>query len=246
MVDTNVCKTCGETSHPGHKFCGACGGGLQLKASAGGEVVSYALRSIRDDGSDGELLALTGEETLLGRTDGDFRFPHDATVSPAHAAFRVQDGALLVRDLRSLNGTFVRINPEVALSAGDVFKCGEQYVRFDPLNWLAVADEPSFRGTPRRAWRYQLTQLLESGHAGVVHCALKASTVLGREGCDMNFPTDRFISGVHAQVEQQGQTFQLIDLSSSNGTFIKLKSEIQLVLGDSLFIGRQLLRVDCV
>jgi pSer/pThr/pTyr-binding forkhead associated (FHA) protein len=180
----------------------------------------------------------------VGRLEGQIRFPNDPSISPAHAAFRYRDGGLVVRDLRSTNGTFARIAHPAPLRDGDVIQCGEQYLRFDAPEWKETSESPAFRGTPKRAWRYRLTQILDGGREGRVHCSVEPDTTIGREDCDLNFPKDRFISGRHCVIEQRGQSYQVTDLKSRNGTFVQLNVETPLTTKDSIFIGRQLLRVE--
>jgi pSer/pThr/pTyr-binding forkhead associated (FHA) protein len=245
----------------GHKFCGGCG---QLLIPDGSSQSSrrtwHSLRLIQKDGSDGVLFDISDKGSLVGRTEGEVRFPHDATVSPIHVAFKYVNEQLVVRDLKSLNGTFVRINETIAIRDKDVFQCGEQFLRFETVGWLrdAVAAEDDdttnqpveqghaakFFATPRRLWRYKLSQLLAGDTLGLSYCSVNPDTVIGREGCDLNFGSDLYISGRHCAIEQRGSLFYLHDLSSRNGTFVKLNGERILNVGDSLFVGRQLLRVE--
>ena len=53
-------------------------------------------------------------------------------LSEAHATIIVDDGSLSVKDLGSANGTFVRINGQAAVNAGDLLLVGEQILRVDP------------------------------------------------------------------------------------------------------------------
>jgi pSer/pThr/pTyr-binding forkhead associated (FHA) protein len=52
------------------------------------------------------------------------------------------------------------------------------------------------------------------------------------------------MSGRHARVIRRGATFVLVDEESRNGTFIKIKGEIELKPGDMVLIGRQLFRFE--
>ena len=255
MAETIRCDACGATVSPGHKFCGGCGALLSSETVGGtSRRLWYSLRLIQEDGSDGELYELPEDGALIGRTEGEIRFPHDATVSPVHATLRFVDDKLVVRDLKSCNGTFVRIRGDEILSDGDVFQCGEQFLRFEKVSWLQEgkagrgasrnAASPAFLSTPRRAWRYKLTQLVASHEHGQVYCSVQANTTIGRDRCDLNFSTDLFISGTHCAVEQRGTLFFIKDLESRNGTFLKIKGERTLHEGDSLFVGRQLLRLE--
>jgi pSer/pThr/pTyr-binding forkhead associated (FHA) protein len=261
MAETILCNTCGEIVSIGHKFCGGCG---QLLVQDGSEKPSrriwHSLRLIQKDGSDGMLFDISEKGSLVGRTEGEVCFPHDVTVSPIHAALKYVNDRLVVRDLKSLNGTFVRIDETITIRDMDVFQCGEQFLRFETVGWLSEliamdaansTNEPiepgnaaKFFATPRRVWRYKLSQLLAGGMQGLSYCSVSPDTVIGREGCDLNFGSDRYISGRHCAIEQRGSLFYLHDLSSRNGTFVKLKGERVLNVGDSLFVGRQLLRVE--
>jgi pSer/pThr/pTyr-binding forkhead associated (FHA) protein len=78
----------------------------------------------------------------------------------------------------------------------------------------------------------------------MVHCALNNAALIGREDADLNFPLDVFMSGNHAKLERQGDQFLLTDLQSRNGTFVRVRGEQELVHGDYLFLGKQLLRVE--
>jgi len=69
---------------------------------------------------------------------------------------------------------------------------------------------------------------------------------IGREGNDINFPDDPFISGHHARVSWSGTRLTLTDLGSRNGTFVRVAGEQVLRHGDYVFMGQQLLRVEIV
>ena len=75
-------------------------------------------------------------------------------------------------------------------------------------------------------------------------CARTSSLQIGREGGDLNFPMDLYMSGSHCRIEEHGGKFTLTDLVSRNGTYVRIKSEKDLIHGDYLFIGRKLLRVE--
>ena len=67
---------------------------------------------------------------------------------------------------------------------------------------------------------------------------------IGREGVDIEFPDDRFISGRHCALEFTPQGYTLTDLGSRNGTFVRISESQTLEHGDFIFLGRQLLRVE--
>lgn len=75
-------------------------------------------------------------------------------------------------------------------------------------------------------------------------CARGASLQIGREGGDLNFPTDLYMSATHCRIEDQSGKYSLTDLNSRNGTYVRLTQERELSHGDYIFIGRKLLRVE--
>jgi pSer/pThr/pTyr-binding forkhead associated (FHA) protein len=86
--------------------------------------------------------------------------------------------------------------------------------------------------------------MLQGGAIGMTVCARGSSLQIGREGGDLNFPMDLYMSGSHCRIEESGGKFTLTDLNSRNGTYVRIKSERDLAHGDYLFIGRKLLRVE--
>ena len=67
---------------------------------------------------------------------------------------------------------------------------------------------------------------------------------LGREGNDINFPDDPFISGQHAVISALDDQVLLKDLGSKNGVFIRVEGPWALQHSDYVFLGQQLFRVE--
>jgi pSer/pThr/pTyr-binding forkhead associated (FHA) protein len=147
---------------------------------------------------DGVTYVLSSTEHIAGRLEGAILFPEDPLLSPRHANFIYRDGKLIVRDEGSANGVFVRIIKPVTVPSGATFLVGEQLLRVDacPPEAVPVPDEEGtyFYGSPKRPSRLALTQLLVGGHEGMVFRARNDSLSIGREGNDVNFPDDPFIS----------------------------------------------------
>jgi len=76
---------------------------------------------------------------FFGRGSGDTRTPEiildekDQYLSRRHAHLRVQEGHLSVLDMKSKNGTFVRLTAPVRLETGDEFHAGDKSFRFELL-----------------------------------------------------------------------------------------------------------------
>ncbi len=251
-----VCTECSSPVPGGHKFCGACGAAVpdavqnpdteffgQMQAPGKARLVL-----IRGEGGvEGLSYLLQGSEHIAGRQDAQILFPDDDWLSPRHANFFYRDERLFVRDEESANGVFVRVQGGVPLTFGDLFLCGDEVFRLDanPDDDAApAADETCFYSSPRRPSSFRITQILQGGTEGMVYCSPSEAAFIGREECDLNFPVDIYMSGRHARVEMAGESFQLVDEDSRNGTYIRLRQERELAHGDYLFLGRQLLRVE--
>jgi len=105
-------------------------------------------------------------------------------------------------------------------------------------------DGTFFYSSPKHQTLFRITQLLTGGAPGMTVCARGASLQIGREGSELNFPADLYMSANHCKIEESGGKFLLSDAGSRNGTYVRLKGERELAHGDYLFVGRKLLRVE--
>jgi pSer/pThr/pTyr-binding forkhead associated (FHA) protein len=206
---------------------------------------------IKGDGLDGVSFTLAGQEHTAGREDAALEFDEDPFLSPIHANFFYRAGKLLVRDENSLNGVYIRIRGAREMRVGDHFLVGEQLLEVqstlggdDPIE--PTSDGTYFFASPRRTSHFRVVQELRGGDTGLAYRARSDVVSLGREGNDIDFPDDPFISGHHAQVSYTDGKLMLHDLDSKNGTFLRITGEQQLSHGDYVFMGQQLLRVEIV
>jgi pSer/pThr/pTyr-binding forkhead associated (FHA) protein len=251
-----ICKSCHSQVPPGHKFCGRCG--TPMPTDVAGAKTSFfgamqtpgkaKLVLIRGEGLDGISYHLNSVEHAAGRSQGAILFPDDATLSPKHANFFYRDGKLFVRDEGSLNGVYARVRGSVPIEPSDVFMSGLQYFRLELTPKPADAPDPDgtyFYSSPKRPSAFRVVHVLRTGPTGMVYCARENVVAIGREGSEMNFPGDPYMSGKHAKIEAAANNkFTLTDMGSKNGTFLRIHRERELVHGDYVFLGRQLLRVE--
>lgn len=229
----------------------APGGGKSTMFFGAMQASRAKLVLIRGDGMDGVSFTLAGDEHLAGRApDCPLPFEEDPFLSPRHSNFLYRNNELIVRDESSANGVFVRLRGARTISFGDRFLVGEQLLEIQPTS-LDGEGEPSDDGTyfyasPRRVSRFRVVQALRGGDTGRAFRAQSDVVSFGREGNDIDFPDDPFISGHHAQVSIEGDALTLTDLNSKNGTFLRINNEHTLSHGDYVFMGQQLLRVEIV
>jgi hypothetical protein len=249
-----VCKSCSTPVPLGHKFCGRCGAAVppeilhartqffgQLQAPGKAKLIL-----IRGEGVEGLSYQLNAEQHIVGR-NGQLIMPDDPFVSPRHANLFYRGGKLVVRDEGSLNGVFWRVRGTLDVSLGDYFLAGEQLFRVDgatKANDGPAPDGTYFYSSPKHPAPFKLVQILQGGAPGMAIAARGTGLQIGREGGDLNFPIDLYMSAAHCKIEESGGKLTLTDMNSRNGTYVRLKSEKDLSHGDYLFIGRKLLRVE--
>lgn len=224
---------------------------------------------IAKSGADGPSYPF-GDLFDVGRTEGNVVVPEDPYLSPRHVRILWNNGKLILRDLGSTNGVYLRLaatrdtsarreGAEVAvpLIDQDMLLVGQQVLRFDILKegegGLGPAAEHGtlLFGSPAAPRYARLCQRTVEGITRDVYYIRKTETVLGRESGDVVFTEDPFLSRRHAALRvlsREGSAaapkFALVDLGSSNGTFLKTRADVELSPGDHFRVGQQLFRVD--
>jgi pSer/pThr/pTyr-binding forkhead associated (FHA) protein len=249
-----VCRSCSTPVPLSHKFCGRCGAAIppeimNARTQFFGQLQTPGkakLILIRGEGVEGLSYQLNADQHIVGR-NGQLVFPDDPYVSPRHANLFYRNGKLVVRDEGSLNGVFWRVKGSIEVTSGDMFLAGEQLFRLESSprpNDGPAPDGTYFYTSPKHQTQFKIAQLLEGGAFGMAVCARGTVLQIGREGGDLNFPGDLYMSAAHCKLEDAGGKLTLTDLNSRNGTYVRLKAERELANGDYLFIGRKLLRVE--
>ena len=142
------CPECGFQNPEASNYCARCGAYLRRdelgettlsltpeeihEGSVLGELRGPALVVRAGGGRAGESFELAALRTLIGRSPDCHVFLDDVTVSRRHAEIIHQDGRYEIRDLGSLNGTFVnrhRIENAV-LTTDDEVQIGKYRMTF--------------------------------------------------------------------------------------------------------------------
>jgi pSer/pThr/pTyr-binding forkhead associated (FHA) protein len=172
-------------------------------------------------------------------------FENDGYLSPSHALLDLRGGSASIRDLDSLNGVFVKMTQEEELTGGQIFRIGQELLRFELLG----APEPTPEGTElmgsaNPGYWGKLNLIIGRGRTGAGFPLLGESCTLGRDRGDISFPDDGYVSGLHARVTLRDGRVFLADLGSSNGTFIKVNGERAVGHESFVLLGQQLFRLN--
>lgn len=249
-----ICRSCLTSVPRGHKFCGRCG--EPVPDAISGFTTQYwsdmqdpskaRLILVHGQGMDGLSYHLKADQHVVGR-NGQVEFPDDVFVSPTHANFFYRNNKLVVRDEGSLNGVYLRIRGEVPVAPGDTIMAGNHVFRLDKMpkpTDTADAEGTAFYSSPKQTAGFRVSEVLAGGSPGIAVCATGTRLQVGREGSDLNFPNDPQMDSTHCTFEEAGGKFVLTDHDTKNGTYVRIKTEVELGHGDYLFVGRKLLRVE--
>jgi pSer/pThr/pTyr-binding forkhead associated (FHA) protein len=148
-VSDTYCNNCGHKNPEGANFCSSCGAVLESSPSepvtitffpaqptdpVDDEVVVESIELTSDAGSlvvrrgpnAGSRFLLDDPVTTIGRDPGSSIFLDDVTVSRRHAEVVMDGDGYVVRDVGSLNGTYINRTrvEESALANGDELQIG--------------------------------------------------------------------------------------------------------------------------
>jgi pSer/pThr/pTyr-binding forkhead associated (FHA) protein len=255
------CPQCGQQNQGSNRFCASCGYNLsairvsaapaqvpQSTASQAGSGISITLTALKADGSEAGSFPLPGgPSTTVGRNTGSI-FAGDSYLSPRHASFNRSADRVSVRDEGSLNGVYIKLKPNVPwpISYGDIFRIGQEIIRFEKLEAQPNAlDGVERLGSPAGNYIGRLALVIGRDTTGNAFTVPKTGVHCGRERGDVLFSEDGYVSGLHCRLAPgpDGRP-QLTDVGSSNGTFVRLNGEHPVGSGDVLLMGQQLFRVD--
>lgn len=248
-----VCPQCEHPNPPNNKFCASCGFKLARPAAAepvaapAGPVQAsgVVLTALRADGTEAGSYPLPMGNATIGRDTGAI-FAGDSYLSPRHATFVPRGGKLFVHDEGSLNGVYKKLRRDepVPINQSDIFRIGQEILRYEPLTPMApTADGVDRLGSPSKGYIGRISLIIGRDVGGNAYPVPETGLHLGRERGDVLFPEDGYVSGLHCRLAPERGQLYLTDLGSSNGSFVRLMAEAEVVDGDVLLMGQQLFRV---
>jgi pSer/pThr/pTyr-binding forkhead associated (FHA) protein len=204
---------------------------------------------LNPDGTEGIVYHLNAAQCVCGSVNGVVLLD-DVHVSPTHCVFRYLEGVLSVEDAGSVNGVYIKLRAPVPLNVGDFLRLGGQTLQVDDVRAHAMApplrqpeDASPVMGTPVQQG-FRLVEVQEGGGVGDSRVVRGKGMTLGRGDVDWVFPEDDRVSARHCSVALEAGTLLLRDLTSRNGTYVRLQAEQELKDGDELMVGSHRLRVD--
>jgi pSer/pThr/pTyr-binding forkhead associated (FHA) protein len=181
------------------------------------------------DGTEQGEYPLKEGDNLIGREVGGI-FAEDNLLSSKHATIIVQGQQAWVRDEGSRNGVYARIAPRqhIELQDNDQFCIGRIILRFE------------FRPTAEGVGFLHLVVGRDVDKGLFPYVVPQTGMTLGRSRADLKFPKDGWVSGIHCQLMPVAGQVMLVDLKSSNGTFLRIRGLRPLAHGDALLMGQRI------
>lgn len=255
-----TCPQCGHVNGTGNRFCASCGYNLSALSGASPSAAPAAaapvapthpaivLTALRADGSEAGTYRLPdAQQVTLGRDTGSI-FAGDSYLSPRHATFTRRGNQLTIKDEDSLNGVYLKLRPNepCVLEFGDLFRIGQEIVRLEELRGQGRSPDGVERfGSPAKGYIGRLALVIGRDTTGNAFPIPERGVHCGRERGDILFSEDGYVSGLHCSIAKgpDGRIY-LTDVGSSNGTFVRLRSERVVGATDILLMGQQLFRID--
>ena len=251
------CPNCGGPNEAFAQFCGACGRPLEAPVAppslapppsvstlAGGSTAAMgSIVVTMPDGNPGPAypFALTGDTLVVGRADGEMKFENDRYMSPRHLQIQASLHGILLTDLGSLNGTYVRLQRATVLADGSLITVGQQVLRVrrvEPTPPYVADDGTIYHGSAARASLWVIDQVDRSCRVREVYALPFPGITIGRAKADVMFPDDNCVSGNHVRLEPQEDGVQVTDQGSSNGTWLKASGPVTLRDPTDVMVGQ--------
>ncbi|MGM0598077.1 MAG: FHA domain-containing protein [Myxococcota bacterium] len=255
-----TCNNCGNRVPRENKFCGNCGNNIKIQLEnmeKQNEVIDEKPKETKaqavaklivqkPDGSQEAVLELPEGESILGRETHDY-FEEDYYLSPQHIKVFINNGKIEILDLDSLNGTYFKISQEEEIDDGDVFRIGTEVLRFKKIKEeKTTEDDTKILGSPNLGVWGRLELITGKGIVGRAYSLTGEMIKIGREEGDITYPEDGYVSGEHMEINKLDNQIFLIDLNSSNGSYLKISSKRELMPGTPLLMGYQLYKFELI
>jgi pSer/pThr/pTyr-binding forkhead associated (FHA) protein len=201
----------------------------------------YTLVLLKKAGDAQQFKFNKSNEIIIGRGNVDISLPQDLHLSTRHASFKKDQNQLYLEDLKSLNGTWIKVKGIKSLKISEEFMIGQQIfkIQASPNAVLELSKAPA----GIKFSKFALAHVRSDGAQIGLYPLLEGISRIGRYLSDLCFTYDHFMSPSHLAFEIKGDLIEVRDLNSQNGVWLKVAQKVHLQKNDIVRVGQSLIRI---
>ena len=224
------CQMCGFQNEVDAVYCGECGTAFKKPATIAQAIKQFDLIELALDGSENCVHEINHNGVVANILTGEIS-PASGYNLQIHALFRRDGERVVLIPPKSNEGIFARIpsKKNVEIQSGSIFRVGSRTFRFEG------------RGRQRGAWG-ELRQILTEMPQNPIPLT-QDETVFGREAGHILFSDDPLVSGTHMKLIRAAGIFYIHDMSSTNGTLLKIDRKYEPMIGQVFIVGQRIYRL---
>ncbi len=196
-----------------------------------------------EDEGDAALGVTVGASLLLGRRSGSL-LANDPYVDAHHVELTFRPDGVVVDDLDSTNGVFLRVTAPTTLRSGDQFRIGEQLLGYTAFKAGPKNGKAPALGSPDPGYWGRVDVLLGPDMIAASYPIDDVEVGFGQTEGHVQFPDDPFIADLHCRLVKEDKTVAIEDCGSRHGTWVRLRSGDVVPYGAELMVGHTLIRVE--
>jgi hypothetical protein len=184
-----------------------------------------------------------GTSFLLARTPTS-PFADDPYVDAQHGAMSFRPDGVAFEDFDSTNGVFVRVKNRIALRSGDMFRAGEELLRFTALRTTRGAGRAPTLGSPDPGYWGRIDVMITTEENAASYPVDDLEVTIGQNDGHLQFPDDEFLGDVHCAVVKEERGATLVDHGSPCGTWLRLRTGDVVPYGSEVLVGQTRIRIE--
>lgn len=200
-------------------------------------------RYLADGGDVGEYEQTLGSSMLLARTPSS-PFADDPYVDAEHGALTFRPDGVAIEDFDSTNGVFVRVREQATLRCGDMFRAGEELLRFTALRNTRTPGRAPTLGSPDPGYWGRVDVMISLEANAASYPLDDAEVSFGQTDGHLQFPDDPYLGELHCSIRRADKGATLVDHGSPAGTWLRLRAGDVVPYGSELLVGQTRIRVE--
>lgn len=233
--DNVTCSKCNTENIPLCTECNNCGNKLKNNTK---NVDTITIVNTTKQ----EAFSISQKNNIIGRDQGDILFPDSSYISQKHTKIYHHQDKVILEDLGSMNGTYLKLRKPYLLKDKDIFSIGKQIFQFRlvaKVEKSIVPDRKTGAFSLANAMpQAKLVYFIEQGGYDIT--ILQSTIILGRDVGNIVFINDNTLSSQHVSISLSQNGYILQDMNSKSGTWIRITKPSIIKNGDMFRVGEHI------